>query len=430
MTYAIVNDRLTIDKVPVPFVAANACGSRMLPELIVIHDTAGALDPLSSVNWFASPACKTSAHFVIERDGSVTQMVDCDVKAWHAGESSHEGRRYCNSYSIGIELVGPGALSAAGPGKAKAYYHKPGQSFAIAAYDIQHRSTPEHGDHLWMPNTPEQIEAVTQLCSALCEAYPLIRDVVGHYAISPGRKIDPSPLFPLAELRSSLFGKPDAPKPDTVSRRKVNVSRETIARETVPKVLTLGASGDDVRACQEALKSLGYPVGAVDGHFGPQMRVAVLAFEAENTLQTDGQLSAEDCALLLRIDATASSAVGEAKPKPMPVGAREEAPVVAGSAQQSDARLVKTVGTVITTGGLVEVGGELISGVSVLEKTQETAGAVSRATKAVAPILSGLQPKYIAVALGLALGLALYLLGRRIEWRRLIEHRTGSHLGR
>ena len=49
---------------------------------------------------------KVSSHFLIKRDGEITQFVSILDRAWHAGVSSFEGREDCNDYSIGIELEG------------------------------------------------------------------------------------------------------------------------------------------------------------------------------------------------------------------------------------------------------------------------------------------------------------------------------------
>ena len=49
---------------------------------------------------------KVSSHFLIKRDGKITQFVSILDRAWHAGVSSFEGREDCNDYSIGIELEG------------------------------------------------------------------------------------------------------------------------------------------------------------------------------------------------------------------------------------------------------------------------------------------------------------------------------------
>src|SRR5690606_32517592 len=53
---------------------------------------------------------QVSAHFLIERDGGITQFVSCLERAWHAGVSCFEGRENCNDFSLGIELEGTDEL--------------------------------------------------------------------------------------------------------------------------------------------------------------------------------------------------------------------------------------------------------------------------------------------------------------------------------
>jgi AmpD protein len=97
---------------------------------------------------------RVSAHFVIERQGVVTQFVSCADRAWHAGASSFRGRPRCNDYSIGIELEGT--------------------DFA--------------------PFTDQQYDALSGLVAALLEAYPLAA-ACGHSEIAADRKTDPGPFF-------------------------------------------------------------------------------------------------------------------------------------------------------------------------------------------------------------------------------------------
>ena len=185
----------------VEYKEAHSFGGSMTPSLIVVHDTAGRLDKLSSVNWFCSDDCNTSAHVVIERDGTITQQVPFNRKAWHAGASNFNGKPYCNNYAIGIEIVNPGKLDKDG----RAWFHKKTER----GYDkkgLKFAQTKEHGSGWWMPYTQEQIEAVTKLCKALVGAYPDIEDVTAHYVISPGRKIDTCPLFPLDAVRRAALG--------------------------------------------------------------------------------------------------------------------------------------------------------------------------------------------------------------------------------
>lgn len=185
----------------VRFVPANSSGGALTPTLIVVHDTAGRLDRFSSVNWFASKGCKTSAHFVVEVDGTITQMVRTDRRAFHAGQSAWNGKRFCNSFAVGIEIVNPGKLSEDG----RAWFGK------ATTEPLTRKKTKEHGDGYWLPYYPAQIKAVKQICRVLMEEYPDCNEIVTHWQISPGRKIDTNPLFPMAEVLAYAEGLDDPP---------------------------------------------------------------------------------------------------------------------------------------------------------------------------------------------------------------------------
>lgn len=109
---------------------------------------------------------KVSAHYFIDRKGKVSELVDPDQAAWHAGVSSFEGREGCNAFSIGIELEG----------------------------------TPDHRI------TERQFQVLKELCRLLMKRFPLItlERIVGHSDIAPGRKMDPGPLFPWQRLHEAL----------------------------------------------------------------------------------------------------------------------------------------------------------------------------------------------------------------------------------
>lgn len=66
-------------------------------DTIVLHNTAGPLSP--SLQRLQDPKAQVSTHYVIDRDGTVYQMVDDKNVAWHAGN------RAVNLRSIGIEIV-------------------------------------------------------------------------------------------------------------------------------------------------------------------------------------------------------------------------------------------------------------------------------------------------------------------------------------
>ena len=71
---------------------------------IVLHSTAQP-DLQATINWFLTPESKVSAHFVVDKDGRVVQMVPVEARAWHAGVSTLDGVAGVNDYSIGIEMV-------------------------------------------------------------------------------------------------------------------------------------------------------------------------------------------------------------------------------------------------------------------------------------------------------------------------------------
>ena len=101
------------DDAPYPFVGSPNSSGDLTHEYLVMHYTAGR-SAEESIKWLANAAAKASAHRVIGRDGSITQLVPFNIKAWHAGISSWEGRSGLNSYSIGIELDNAGRLTRHG----------------------------------------------------------------------------------------------------------------------------------------------------------------------------------------------------------------------------------------------------------------------------------------------------------------------------
>jgi len=57
---------------------------------------------------------------------------------------------------------------------------------------------------------------------------------------------------------------------------------------TAKPLLKIGMRGEDVRVLQSDLHDLRYFAGSIDGIFGKRTRAAVLAFQADNDLDTDG----------------------------------------------------------------------------------------------------------------------------------------------
>ena len=106
---------------------------------------------------------RVSSHLFIERTGKLTQFVPFNQRAWHAGESSFNGRERCNDFSIGIELEGTD--------------------------DIEY--------------TDEQYRVLNAVITSLQMMYPGLnrQNIVGHCDIAPGRKTDPGVAFDWNRLR-------------------------------------------------------------------------------------------------------------------------------------------------------------------------------------------------------------------------------------
>jgi hypothetical protein len=66
--------------------------------LVVVHVTEGTYG--ATISWFRNPHARASAHYVVGRDGAVTQMVANRDIAWHAGNG------WFNRHSLGVEHEG------------------------------------------------------------------------------------------------------------------------------------------------------------------------------------------------------------------------------------------------------------------------------------------------------------------------------------
>jgi len=193
-----------------------------LPDTVVIHYTAGPYKP--ALNTLTNPRVKASAHLIVDRDGSVTQLVPFNLEAWHAGKSSYGGREGLNKYSIGVEIVNSGPLTKSG----NVYRSWFGSSFNPSdVVEATHRN--ETQPKFWHTYTEEQIQTVIELCQLFIDTYP-IKHILGHEEIAPLRKQDPGPAFPLDRIRNRLLNEErstnvaaDLPKTGRVSAEVLNI---------------------------------------------------------------------------------------------------------------------------------------------------------------------------------------------------------------
>lgn len=170
---------------PVLYLPSPNCDERPLPmliDMVVVHGISlpptqfgtGAIEAffcnqldISQHEYYGNIAhLKVSSHLLIKRDGEIVQFVPFNRRAWHAGESSFQGKTRCNDFSIGIELEGTDEIP-----------------YEQAQY--------------------QQLVAIVRL---LMQTYSAITPdrVVGHSDIAPGRKTDPGPTFNWSYLKGRL----------------------------------------------------------------------------------------------------------------------------------------------------------------------------------------------------------------------------------
>lgn len=188
------------DDTPIPFRMSPNHGEEYIPKLIVIHYTAGP-SLVQAVDWLSNPQSKASAHVVIGRDGTIAQIVPFNRIAWHAGVSEWNGMRNLNQYAIGIELENAGRLTQHGE-RWRAWFGQEYTQEDVLVANHKNENT-SSGWHLY---TPTQIQVTMEVCLCLAQAYN-ITDIIGHDDISPGRKSDPGPAFPMGSFQSRLTGR-------------------------------------------------------------------------------------------------------------------------------------------------------------------------------------------------------------------------------
>jgi AmpD protein len=128
------------------------------------------LDPSAHPDFATVAPLRVSAHFLIGRDGALTQFVSCARRAWHAGASSWRGRKHCNDFSIGVELEGSDDIA-----------------YEAAQYSV-----------------------LARLTRALRRRYPIV-DIAGHSDIAQGRKTDPGPAFDWRRYRRLVAPRSGSP---------------------------------------------------------------------------------------------------------------------------------------------------------------------------------------------------------------------------
>ena len=164
-----------IDLIQAP--SPNFDARRGPPDILVLHYT-GMQSGEAALARLRDPDAKVSAHYLVEEDGRVFQLVPEERRAWHAGRGVWLGEDDVNAASIGIEIVNPG-------------------------HEFGYRPFPD-----------AQIAALIALVADIRDRWTIPDNrIIAHSDLAPDRKEDPGELFPwkrLAEAGHGLWFEPAA----------------------------------------------------------------------------------------------------------------------------------------------------------------------------------------------------------------------------
>jgi N-acetylmuramoyl-L-alanine amidase len=157
------------------------------PRWLIHHYTVSKGDgAVDAKRLYGRNDAKVSVQFVIGTTGLVWQVCDPMIACNHAGESEWEGVEWLNKHSIGIEYVNYGW------GFPKKHH---------SSVMLAHKNEPKK-IIAWEVFPEVQIEAGVDLTRWLFENFPTLKESLGHDDISPGRKSDPGPAFPMARMKA------------------------------------------------------------------------------------------------------------------------------------------------------------------------------------------------------------------------------------
>lgn len=201
-------------------------------DMLVLHYT-GMESGDAALERLCDPAAEVSAHYMVWANGRISQLVDEDKRAWHAGVGSWQGDTDLNSCSVGVELVNGGHNVPLADGT--------------------------------LPLYPDaQIKAVIALSQAIIKRHDIPQTrIVGHSDIAPARKADPGEHFPWARLAGEGIGL----WPAQASKMAM-----------IGRGLGEGDSGAAVIRLQDMLARIGYGIEAT-GAYDSATKASVRAFQ-------------------------------------------------------------------------------------------------------------------------------------------------------
>ena len=205
-------------------------------DMLVLHYT-GMESGEAALERMRDAQAEVSAHYMVWEDGQISQLVEEDKRAWHAGVGSWQADTDLNSCSVGIEIVNGG-------------HNVP---------------LPDGG---LPPYSEAQIAAVIALSATIVSRHDIPQArIVGHSDIAPARKEDPGEHFPWARLADAGVGLWPA-QPEGLSE----------GLQMIGRGLGTDDKGAPVERLQEMLARIGFGLEA-GGEYDASTEACVLAFQ-------------------------------------------------------------------------------------------------------------------------------------------------------
>lgn len=200
---------------------------------------------------------KVSSHYLLDKDGSIYQLVPDDKTAWHAGDSQFLGYGQLNDNSLGIELVNEG----------------------VAAQYREYKGYPSY--HHFVDYETAQIDALATLLHHLIDTYHVPPShLLSHSDIAPQRKLDVGAKFPWERLYRD-YG--------------LGAWYDEADKQAFMLQGFAGASVDDIKA---QFRLYGYPMPQ-GGHWDKASQNVIYAFQLHfNPKNATGQMDLESWAIL------------------------------------------------------------------------------------------------------------------------------------
>lgn len=221
----VVDHRLVTTEGPqIKYEPTPRVGGHLEPRFVVIHFTVGQ-SAQAAASWLSRKSPGPSAHLVVARDGSGIQLAPLNRITFHCGPSEWGDLSGLDPYSIGIELDNAGPMTK----KGNKWAFKFGGSFEDEdVIEAEHK----HGGpySAWHKYSERQLTTLIAVLRAIISNYD-IQEILGHDDISPGRKWDPGPAFPMAMIRERAFAKATGGKFEAKDEPIASLQSEAAAKD-------------------------------------------------------------------------------------------------------------------------------------------------------------------------------------------------------